>query len=313
MISPRAAAHASLLLGTAVWGLNFTAMHVLLEQVRPLDVVAVRTLIGAVGFALLLVARRQPLPPFSRAEWGRVVLLGLLGVTVFNMAAAFGQEHLPASLSSLIVSSNPIFTALVAGAAGIETLARSQVAGIALASLGLAVVVLGDAGLGASADRAVLGGALILLLAPASWSVYTVLSKPMLVRHPPVPVAALGMIAGAVLLAPTPLLAPGMAGRLAAMTWQGWAAAFFGGLGSLVLGFVLWNRGLRVLSPSGAAVYGYLIPVFGLLFAWLLLGEAPTLSLLVGGAAIFVGVVLTNRRSRTSAETQALLAAAPEP
>ena len=313
MISQRAAAHLSLLVAALVWGLNFTAMHILLAQVQPLDVVAVRTLIGAVGFAVLLVARRQPLPPFTRAEWARIALLGLLGVTVFNMAAAYGQQHLPASLTSLIVSSNPIFTAIAAAAVGVEVLARSQVGGVALASLGLAIVVLGDAGVGTTANGTVVVSALILLIAPVSWSVYTVVSKPMLVRHPPVPMAGLGVIAGAILLAPTPLLAPGMLGRLAAMTWQGWAAAFFGGIGSLVIVFVLWNRGLQTLSPSGAAVYSYLVPVFGLLFAWLLLGEAPTLSLLIGGAAIFVGVVLTNRRTRPSAETLALLTAAPEP
>lgn len=310
--SPRAVAHASLLLATVLWGANFSAMHVLLAEVRPLDVLVVRTAIGAVSFALLLLARRQPLPAYSRAEWGRIALLGLLGVTIFNTAAAFGQQHLPASLSSLIVSSNPIFTAILAGLLGLELLTAPQVGGIALASLGLAVVVLGDTG-GAAVDRSVIAGALILLLAPLSWSAYTILSKGLLRRHAAVPTAALGLIAGALLLTPVPFANPGMVGRLAGMSSLAWAAAFFGGLCSQLLAFICWNRGLRDLSPSQAAVYGYLTPVFGLLFAWLLLGEAPTFSLLVGGAAILAGVVLTNRRPRPAPEVSELLGAAPEP
>ncbi len=52
-----------------------------------------------------------------------------------------------------------------------------------------------------------------------------------------------------------------------------------------------------MLAPSQAAVYIYLVPVFGLLSAWLLLGERPTPFLLLGGTTILAGVILTNSAS----------------
>jgi O-acetylserine/cysteine efflux transporter len=82
------------------------------------------------------------------------------------------------------------------------------------------------------------------------------------------------------------------------MDGRGWLAAIFTTLISFVLAYLLWYRGLRVLTPSQTAVYIYLVPVFGLLAAWLVLGERPTLFLLLGGATILAGVILTNSAPR---------------
>ena len=86
----------------------------------------------------------------------------------------------------------------------------------------------------------------------------------------------------------------GMVGRIGALDARGWLLVLFLALFGFVLAYVLWYRGLRVLSPSQTAVYIYLVPVFGIFFAWWLLDEQIGPLLLLGGAVILAGVALTN-------------------
>lgn len=77
-----------------------------------------------------------------------------------------------------------------------------------------------------------------------------------------------------------------------------WGAVLYVSLLAITVAYLLWYWGLRVLTPSQTAVYTYLVPVFGVLVAWVVLGEQPTLFALLGGAVIVAGVVLTNTSSR---------------
>jgi drug/metabolite transporter (DMT)-like permease len=83
--------------------------------------------------------------------------------------------------------------------------------------------------------------------------------------------------------------------RFTALDWL--AALVTTGI-ALVLAYTLWFRGLRVLQPTQVAIYIYMVPVFGVVGSWLLLGESITIFLLLGGATILAGVVLTNRSRR---------------
>ncbi len=73
---------------------------------------------------------------------------------------------------------------------------------------------------------------------------------------------------------------------------------------ALVLSYALWYRGLRDLQPTQVAIYIYMVPVFGVLGSWLVLGEPITIFLLLGGATILSGVVLTNRSRRGTVDEQ---------
>ena len=74
---------------------------------------------------------------------------------------------------------------------------------------------------------------------------------------------------------------------------------------AIFVGYILWYRGLRRLQPSQVAVYVYLVPFFGVLSAWLLLDETITGWLLLGGATILTGVIVTNSGRRPAAVPEA--------
>ena len=67
----------------------------------------------------------------------------------------------------------------------------------------------------------------------------------------------------------------------------------FSGLGGLVIAYLFWYRGVRVLGPTRTAMYSNLQPVFALAVAWLALHEIPTVGQGLGAAAIIAGVLLT--------------------
>jgi drug/metabolite transporter (DMT)-like permease len=266
----------------------------LLDELAPLDVVFVRAIGAGFFFALALALLGRPLPRPARRDVARLIGVGILGVTVVNVAAIYGQARIPAALASLIITSNPVHTAIISRLVTGEPLGRRKLGGIALAFAGLIIVLRFGSGDGASLSTRELTGVGIMAIAPFSWAFYTVLSKPLLTTYASLPVAALTTIAGAMPFLALPAVRPGISGRLLDLSAEGWAAALFVTLFSFVVAYVLWYRGLRVLTPSETAVYIYLVPVFGFLAAWLVLGERPTPFLVLGGATILAGVVLTN-------------------
>jgi len=294
--SPRLVGQLTLLTVCAIWGGNFIAMRLMLDRMGPLDVIFIRTAIAAAGFVVLLLALRRPLPSFTRAEWIRLGMMGVTGVAVFNVATATGQSHLPASISSLLVGSSPIFTAILGAATGVEQVGRRTVAAIVLATAGLAVLVTWGRGAGVELDRTTLFAAGMLLVAPAAWATYTVLNKPLLARHPPLEIAAIGMIVGAAILSPLGLFSPARLERIASLDAIGWGGVLFSAVFSLIVAFILFARALRTLTPSEVAMSTYLTPLFAILFAWLLLDEQPTPGLAAGGALIVAGIALVSTR-----------------
>jgi len=288
-----------------LWGGNFSAIKELLKTLEPLDVVFVRAF-GALSFFLIyLVLTRRPIIPMERRDILRLVLLGFAGITVMNLSMTFGQELLPAALASLIVTSNPVFTVFVAAALGHEMITLRTVIGVALAFGGFLIVLLWGTGSSSGFGGSQYKGVALVLIAPLSWAFYTVLSKPLLSRYPPFHVAAYTAISGTISFMSIPLLRKGTISRISDLDLRGWAAAFFAAILAYALAYFLWYRGLQALSPSQTAIYIYLVPVFGVISAWLVLGEEITPYLILGGATILAGVAITNtsRRHRLPADT----------
>lgn len=296
MNQPRLLVHLALLISAACWGGNFTALKYLLGTVEPLDALILRVGGAALVFAVILLIGRGKRSGIARPDLTKFLALGFLGMTVMNLAFVYGQNMIPAAMASLVVTSNPIWTVIISRFLGGEPLTPRKVGGICLALLGFLIVLLFGSGDGAGLGGGQIKGMLICAIAPFSWAFYTVLSKPMLRRYDPVETAAYTAIGGAIGLLPVLVINRGMTDRVSEMSGTAWFSAFYLAVFGVVLAYILWYRGLQVLTASQTAVYIYLVPVFGLLCAWLLLDETITRYLILGGAVILAGVVLTNTR-----------------
>jgi drug/metabolite transporter (DMT)-like permease len=271
-----------LVLMTLIWGVNFVVIKAAFAVFSPLAFNAVRFALAGAAVALVLRAARARRPPASALV--RLAVLGIIGNTFYQLAYIEGMARTRAGNAALIMAAVPVLTAVGSHAIGHERLRWRDLAGVALSSAGLAAIVVGSgASLGFGGP---LTGDLLMVAAVVFWTVYTIGAKPLVDTLGSTVTTAWTMGLGAIPLlivcAPAALAQPW--GRV---TPAAWAGAVFSSLGSLVLAYLIWYRGVERLGSTRTAFYSNFTPVVTLLSAWPLLGEQPTLWQLAGAAGIF--------------------------
>jgi drug/metabolite transporter (DMT)-like permease len=163
-------------------------------------------------------------------------------------------------------------------------------AGVALSICGVALVVYGSAR--SDHSTATLIGTLLVFTGVLVWTTFTVFVQPLAVRVNPIQLSALTMSGGVLpLLIATPR-------ALAATDWStvgpaAWASLLYASVISMVIAYLFWYRGLRVLGPTRTSIYGNLQPVIAIIVAWVFLSESPTIWQGVGTGTIMTGIYLT--------------------
>jgi drug/metabolite transporter (DMT)-like permease len=209
----------------------------------------------------------------------------LAGARIDGRRLAVWREQ-PAVLRAADQGSN---VALLGWAARIERVSARAWLGIALSIAGIGLVVAGGSAV-APGQSTLLGNGLVLL-GSLCWAVFTVLLKPYMNRVDGVQVSAATMAGGA--LALLVVASP----SIVAADWQtvapsAWGAIAYSGIAGLVIAYLFWYRGVRVLGPTRTAMYVNLQPVFALLIAWIVLSEQPGTAQLLGAASVMAGLLL---------------------
>jgi len=281
-----------LIIMVVIWGVNFSLVKWALSELSPLAFNAVRFTLAA-GFILallLLLEGWQPIPP---ADMLKIFGLGLLGNSLFQVLFIEGIWRTTAGNSSLLLSTNPLWTAALSVALGRERLAGATWAGIGLASLGVILVTIGS-GAGFSLAGTRILGDLLILLAALAWALYSVLSKDLLRRYSPLRLTALAMVTGSLGLWIFAIPAV-LRQNWSAVSWKAWGALVYSGTLAIAGAYVIWAMGVKRIGPARTAVFSNLTPIVAFIVAFLILGEPVTWLQGLGGAAILYGVSLTVR------------------
>ena len=284
----------ALLLGTAaVWGANLSVVKLLLVQMEPLLVSVLRMLVAAVAVAAVVAWRRMPWPQLSRRQWGALAGCAFLMVYINQIFFVHGVAGTNAANAALIIALNPLVSSLLAVVLLGDRLSPPRILGVALGFGGVAAVVLHRPGMA-------LGGAglgdLLVLCSVTTWVLGGVMVQRLARGIDPLFISAVLNVIGTALLLvhvglrPSPLVYD--ASRINGMT-----VVLIGvsGLLATALGGIVWNRALMVLGVARTALYSYWVPIFGVLFAVLLLGEPLTVWHGVGLAAVLAGTWLGTR------------------
>ncbi len=283
---------AALLLALAlilVWGANFSVQKAVFAALTPGGFLFARYLIMPLcAVALLWQRYGRRWPRLARDEWWALARLALLGHVLHVGLVTFGIHWSTAFSSSLILACGPVFTLLILRFAGTERLTRAQVAGVAVACVGV-LVFLSDKLLGAQWRAS--GGDLVLLAAAAFFSAYTVAAKPVFERHGGVLVMAYTTLIGAV---PLVLLSAsaGLAVDWTAVTPAIWAGLLWAVIVSAFVGWIIWGWVNGVRGVARTAPLLYLMPPVAGVVAWFATGEGYTLIKLAGAAITLGGVAL---------------------
>jgi len=278
---------------TLFWGGTFIAGRVLALAMPPLVAAAGRFVLAAALLLLLAWQVEGGLPRLTRKQWIATFLLGATGVFLYNLFFFGALARLPASRTALIIALNPIVTAIATALLMRERLGSARWAGIALALLGSAIVITrGD--LTAALEDSVGGGELLMFGGVCAWAAYTLIGRRAMQGLTPIAATTYAALWGGF------LLCLGAAWQweglhFEALDWRSFAAIGYLGVFGTVLGFVWYYEGVKALGPSRAAVFNNLVPVFGVSLGAAILGEQILVSMLLGGALVVAGVMLTNR------------------
>jgi drug/metabolite transporter (DMT)-like permease len=298
------ATDAGLLLMSLIWGINYSVVKAGLRTLEPFAFNGLRVALAAVilvGLSAWLRADRWP----ARRDVWHLLVLGLMGNGLYQLFFILGMARTRAGIAALVVAAGPAYIALISHWLGRERLPARGWAGIALQLAGVACVVGSTHGLDAGADA--MFGAGLIACGSLMWAVFSVLLQPYTSRAHPIHLSALTMSSGALflLIVATPALR-----RLDVTTVAPteWAAVAYAGIGALVIAYLLFYRGVRVLGATRTAMYGNLQPLIAIAVAWVMLAERPTGWQALGAACIMGGLLL----SRTTASRPAVVPA-PSP
>ncbi len=281
-----ARAHLSLLVVVVVWAGSFSVIKELLDEgVAAGDIAILRYAIAAPGFAYILW-RARGLPGLTRADAARVAAAGLLVVVGYHMFLNVGTRYTTSGIAALVVALAPGLTMLMAFALGLDRIGRRRIVGLAVAFGGVAIVVAFGSGSDLSFESA--KGPLIVLGAPLAFALYNVLLKPLLGRYDLLALTAATSLVGSVGL--TPFIRGSTVDTVADATAGEAALLLYLGVLATLLGYILWNVGLKGLGPTRAVTYAYAIPPLAVAFGAIFLGEPVTIWLALGGALVVGGI-----------------------
>ena len=272
-----------------IWGANFSAIKLALEDFPEIPFNAFRLLLSSTVFLTAIAVGRRPV--LSRAEWLRLGFLGLIGHFSYQLCFLAGVARTSVANSALIFGCTPVAVAFMSSIAGHERITWPRWAGAALSFAGLVAVV----GHGASLSRATLAGDALILTGMLCWSLYSVSSQPLLERHSPLVVTGLSMAIGTVLyllIAIGPMLNTNWAG----ISRTSWLLMTASSLLALTVAYMIWSTGVQRIGSARTSVYSNLTPVVAMAIGAVLLGERVSGWQLIGAALILTGLAVARVR-----------------
>jgi drug/metabolite transporter (DMT)-like permease len=282
-------AEAGVVVMALIWGVNFSVIKFGTSVIPALAFNAVRVAVAAAALAAIAAIWGGIAP--SRRDVLALLALGALGNGIYQIFFAEGIARTRAGEAALVVGASPALIALMGRVRGVERIDARGAFGIALSILGVGLIVLSAAG-GGGAPGGSLFGDLLVLCGSICWALYTVLLVPYTKRVGGFHVIALSLAGGSLVL--LAVAAPDiMRTDWNAISRAAFWSIVYGGLAGLVVAYLLWYRGVKVLGPTRTHLYANLQPFIALLVAWITLGETPSLSQGIGAATIVGGVLLT--------------------
>ncbi len=273
---------ALILLGV-LWGASFLFIRVAVPVFGPFALVELRVTLAVLALLVYGVAIGRL--PKVRAHWRRFVILGLVNSAIPFSLIAFAEIELTASLAAILNSTTVLFTAVVAAIWTGEALTAGQATGVVLGVAGVAALVGWDP---VAVTGAVLLSVAAMLLASLSYALGATYAKRAFADLPPLTMAV-GQQAGAamLLLVPASVSLPERNLSVAAgLSVLGLAVL------STAVAYILYFRLIESVGPTSTVTVTFLVPVFGLLFGVLLLGEPFGLGTLAGLGIVLLSVAL---------------------
>jgi len=267
-----------------MWGASYLFMRYAVPHFGPLAMIEARVLIA--GLALFAIARMTGVAIEWRRHWRAYLFVAVIGLDVPFVLIAQALTTIDASTAAILNALSPLFAAIVAALWIRDPLTFSKVGGIALCLFGTAVLV-GWRPAPMSGMELLAAG--MSILATALYGYTLVFTKVHLKEASPMAISAATLMLAAAALAP---VAPVQAPNLTAIPPLAWLAVLALAFVSTTIAFIFYYRLIADVGPVKASTVTLLVPVFGMLWGVIFLGEPLTAGRLAGCAIILAGCAL---------------------
>jgi drug/metabolite transporter (DMT)-like permease len=278
------------------------------KEISPLALVALRLAIGALTMAVIVAVRHQSLAVSGR-HLAAIAATGTINSAAPFLLISWGETTVPSGLASVLNSTTPIFTVLLAGAVlHDEPITPARLGGVLIGFAGVVVLLSRDLA-GAGAGWSTVAGQGAIILAALCYAVAAVLVRRTLRGVPSLTIGMYVLLVSAaevvllsVIFSPPPL---------ATMSPKVWFAAVWLGMLGSGLAFALAYFILEHWGASRYTLVTYVLPVIGLTLGAIFLGEVIDWHIIAGSALVLLGIglvtVFHHRRpeGHESAEAQA--------
>lgn len=273
----------------AIWGASFLFMRIAANDFGPFALVEIRLALGAVVLLPFLWRARVH---FTMLRWRNVALIAAINSAIPFTLFAWAAQRAPAGIGAISNATAVIFTALVAFLFYGEHITRRRAMGLITGFIGVAVLASGKTS-GVSVWPAALAGTLAALCYGFGGN----LTRRHLAFAPPSAIAGATLVTAALVMLP-----------FAAFTWpassipaKSWLSAAMLGVLCTGTAYLLYYRLIYRIGAPRASTVTYLVPLFGVMWAWTFLGEPLTVSMAIAGALILGGVAASQQRTSGNA------------
>lgn len=280
----------SLLSIAVVWALNFTVIKASLSEIDPYTFNALRFILAS-AFIWLVIAKKKAWFRIKKEDWKTLIPLGLLGNLLYQWLFIAGIDLTLAANAAVLLGTIPIWVAVISHFASFEFLNRLKGIGVFLAFAGVASIMFFGKNPISFGSETFLGD-MMITVAALVWALFTIYSKSYLTRYTPLQFSAFMTTIGAItlVLIAIPFSSATDWGNV---TPGAWAGVAYSGLLAIGFAYIIWNNGIMNVGAVRTATYQNLVPVLGLVFGIVLLGESLEPLQYVGSAVVIAGILLT--------------------
>jgi len=285
-----------LAMASLIWSAQGTAVKFLDRQMGPIAITFVPFYITTVLLVPLLIRKRRANPDAARptwSDWGKFTLAGVGGQVLAQLGMTWGIYKSLASNGAVLNLMIPVITAVLASFMLHEKLSVLRIASLGIGLIGVLLMSVQDLRESSFLEMRYIAGNGLILVGCFGSSFYNTYCKGLMRRFQEIEILIFSYITASV--ASVPLLIwvePFHWSVFGTFDWKAWAAFAF--LAILMYGasMLLFFAALEHLDVTVASVSLYLVPIFGVLLATVLLGERLSTLALAGSGIVLLATLL---------------------
>ncbi|PAF38988.1 EamA family transporter [Terribacillus saccharophilus] len=274
-----------------IWGYLWVTVKIGLEDFPPFLFSSFRLLIGAAVLVIVLLVKKVRILP-EKHEWKPFFILAALMCIGYYALSTFGMQFVDSGVSSVLVYTMPIIVSVMAHFMLKERLVMNKVIGLLVGAAGL-VCIIGTKLFHLSFDLTLVGEAIIVVSA-FFWAGANIYTKKVGGAHHKIKMTMWQMLIGAVLLFVISFASEHAAITNLTVSTSSLLALLYNGILGSAVAFVGWNWVLSKIEASIASISLMSVPLLGLFFGWLQLGEEITPNIILGAVLVCIGILLTS-------------------